>query len=63
MVLLLSTQIPRSTRKEMVMLMNGHDLDFEEVGIGPSRISTPEEVTDNIMPQEFEYKNDIYTEW
>lgn len=43
------------------MMMNGYDLDYEKEGVGPSRIPTPQEVTDDYMPQPFEHVNEVYT--
>lgn len=60
-VFVIDPKIPRPSMKEMVMLMNGYDLDYEKEGIGPSKIPTPEEVRDDMMPQEFEHANEVYT--
>src|ERR1044072_2403504 len=58
---IIDPKIPRQNMTEMVMLMNGYDLDYEKEGIGPSRIPTPEEVLEDYMPQEFEHGNEVYT--
>ncbi|HKU83366.1 MAG TPA: multicopper oxidase domain-containing protein [Candidatus Nitrosocosmicus sp.] len=58
---IIDPKIPRQNMTEMVMLMNGYDLDYEKEGIGPSRIPTPEEVIEDYMPQEFEHGNEVYT--
>ncbi len=58
---IIDPKIPRPIMKEMVMLMNGYDLDYEKEGVGPNRIPTPEEVKDDMMPQAFEHKNEVYT--
>jgi len=52
---------PRQNMTEMVMMMNGYDLDYEKEGVGPSRITTPEEVREDYMQQEFEHGNEVYT--
>jgi len=59
--LIIDPKIPRQTMPEMVMMMNGYDLDYEKEGIGPSRIPTPQEFEDDYMPQEFEHGNEVYT--
>lgn len=51
---------PRPNMTEMVMMMNGYNLDYEREGIGPSRIPTPEEVEEDYMPQAFEHTNEVY---
>ncbi|TVP40873.1 multicopper oxidase domain-containing protein [Candidatus Nitrosocosmicus arcticus] len=58
---IIDPKIPRPNMTEMVMMMNGYDLDYEKEGIGPSRIPTPEEVIEDYMPQEFEHGNEVYT--
>jgi len=58
---IIDPQVPRTQMREMVMLMNGYDLDYEKEGVGPSRIPTPEEVEDDFMPQPFEHVNEVYT--
>jgi FtsP/CotA-like multicopper oxidase with cupredoxin domain len=60
-VFIIDPKVPRPTMKEMVMLMNGYDLDYVKEGVGPNRIPTPEEVKDDMMPQEFERANEVYT--
>ena len=60
-VFIIDPPTPRPYMKEMVMLMNGYDLDYEKEGVGPSRIPTPEEVEDDFMPQPFEHVNEVYT--
>ena len=60
-VFIIDPKIPRPDMKEMVMLMNGYDLDYEKEGVGPNRIPTPEEVKDDYMPQAFEHANEVYT--
>ncbi|HKR73989.1 MAG TPA: multicopper oxidase domain-containing protein [Candidatus Nitrosocosmicus sp.] len=59
--LIIDPKIPRPNMTEMVMMMNGYDLDYEKEGVGPSRIPTPEEVEEDYMPQEFEHGNEVYT--
>lgn len=59
--LIIDPKIPRENMSEMVMMMNGYDLDYEKEGIGPSRIPTPEEYEEDYMPQEFEHGNEVYT--
>jgi FtsP/CotA-like multicopper oxidase with cupredoxin domain len=60
-VFIIDPKTPHPTMKEMVMLMNGYDLDYEKEGVGPNRIPTPEEVKDDMMPQELERANEVYT--
>ncbi len=60
-VFMIDPPVPRPQMREMVMLMNGYDLDYEKEGVGPSRIPTPEEVADDFMPQAFEHVNEVYT--
>jgi manganese oxidase len=60
-VFIIDPPTPRPLMREMVMLMNGYDLDYEKEGVGPSRIPTPEEVEDDLMPQPFEHENEVYT--
>jgi FtsP/CotA-like multicopper oxidase with cupredoxin domain len=60
-VFIIDPPTPRTQMREMVMLMNGYDLDYEKEGIGPNRIPTPEEVEDDFMPQPFEHVNEVYT--
>ena len=60
-VFVIDPPTPRPMMREMVMLMNGYDLDYEKEGVGPSRIPTPEEVEDDFMPQPFEHVNEVYT--
>ena len=57
--LLLNPKTPRQNMTEMVMMMNGYDLDYEKEGIGPSRIPTPQEFEEDYMPQEFEHGNEV----
>ncbi|MDR4492719.1 multicopper oxidase domain-containing protein [Candidatus Nitrosocosmicus agrestis] len=59
--LIIDPKIPRQNMTEMVMMMNGYDLDYEKEGVGPSRIPTPEEYEEDYMPQEFEHGNEVYT--
>ena len=58
---IIDPKIPRQNMTEMVMMMNGYDLDYEKEGIGPSRIPTPQEVKEDYMPQAFEHTNEVYT--
>ena len=58
---IIDPKIPRPNMTEMVMMMNGYDLDYEREGIGPTRIPTPEEVVEDYMPQAFEHTNEVYT--
>ena len=58
---IIDPKTPRQNMTEMVMMMNGYDLDYEKEGVGPSRIPTPQEVIDDYMPQEFEHGNEVYT--
>ncbi len=60
-VLIIDPKIPRENMIEMVMMMNGYDLDYEKEGEGPSRIPTPQEVIEDNMPQEVEHGNEVYT--
>ncbi|HEY7109012.1 MAG TPA: multicopper oxidase domain-containing protein [Nitrososphaeraceae archaeon] len=59
--IIIDPKTPRPAMKEMVMLMNGYDLDYEKEGAGPGRIPTPEEVKEDYMPQGFEHANEVYT--
>ncbi|HET6588643.1 MAG TPA: multicopper oxidase domain-containing protein [Candidatus Nitrosocosmicus sp.] len=59
--LIIDPKIPRQNMTEMVMMMNGYDLDYEKEGVGPSRIPTHEEYEEDYMPQEFEHGNEVYT--
>lgn len=59
--LIIDPKTPRQNMSEMVMMMNGYDLDYEKEGVGPSRIPTPEEYREDYMPQEFEHGNEVYT--
>jgi FtsP/CotA-like multicopper oxidase with cupredoxin domain len=59
--LIIDPKTPRQNMIEMVMMMNGYDLDYEKEGVGPSRIPTPEEYEEDYMPQEFEHGNEVYT--
>jgi FtsP/CotA-like multicopper oxidase with cupredoxin domain len=59
--LIIDPKTPRQNMTEMVMMMNGYDLDYEKEGVGPSRIPTPEEYEEDYMPQEFEHGNEVYT--
>ncbi|MDF0681887.1 MAG: hypothetical protein P0116_13080 [Candidatus Nitrosocosmicus sp.] len=44
------------------MMMNGYDLDYEKEGVGPNRIPTPKEHSEeDYMPQAFEHVNEVYT--
>ena len=58
---IIDPKTPRQNMTEMVMMMNGYDLDYEKEGIGPSRIPTPQEFEEDYMPQEFEHGNEVYT--
>jgi len=58
---IIDPKVPRQNMTEMVMLMNGYDLDYEKEGIGPSRIPTPQEFEEDYMPQAFEHGNEVYT--
>ena len=58
---IIDPKIPRPAMKEIVMMMNGYDLDYEKEGIGPGRIPTPDEVKDDYIPQAFEHENEVYT--
>jgi manganese oxidase len=58
---IIDPKTPRQNMTEMVIMMNGYDLDYEKEGIGPSRIPTPQEVKEDYMPQEFEHGNEVYT--
>jgi FtsP/CotA-like multicopper oxidase with cupredoxin domain len=60
-VFIIDPKVPRPFMNEMVMLMNGYDLDYEKEGVGPNRIPTPEEVIEDYMPQAFEHVNEVYT--
>jgi FtsP/CotA-like multicopper oxidase with cupredoxin domain len=60
-VFIIDPPTPRPLMREMVMLMNGYDLDYEKEGIGPNRIPTPEEVEEDFMPQPFEHVNEVYS--
>lgn len=60
-VFIIDPKIPRQKMNEMVMMMNGYDLDYEKEGVGPNRIPTPQEVKDDYMPQPFEHVNEVYT--
>jgi hypothetical protein len=59
--LIIDPKTPRQNMTEMVMMMNGYDLDYEKEGVGPSRIPTPQEFEEDYMPQEFEHGNEVYT--
>lgn len=59
--LIIDPKTPRQNMSEMVMMLNGYDLDYEKEGVGPSRIPTPEEYQEDYMPQEFEHGNEVYT--
>ena len=59
--LIIDPKTPRQNMTEMVMMMNGYDLDYEKEGVGPSRIPTPEEYEQDYMPQAFEHVNEVYT--
>lgn len=59
--LIIDPKLPRQNMTEMVMMMNGYDLDYEKEGVGPSRIPTPQEFEEDYMPQEFEHGNEVYT--
>ena len=59
--LIIDPKLPRQNMIEMVMMMNGYDLDYEKEGVGPSRIPTPQEFEEDYMPQEFEHGNEVYT--
>ena len=58
---IIDPKTPRQNMTEMVMLMNGYDLDYEKEGVGPSRIPTPQEFEEDYMPQAFEHVNEVYT--
>jgi len=58
---IIDPKTPRQNMTEMVMMMNGYDLDYEKEGVGPSRIPTPEEYKEDYMPQAFEHVNEVYT--
>lgn len=59
--LIIDPKTPRQNMTEMVMMMNGYDLDYEKEGVGPSRIPTPQEYEEDYMPQAFEHGNEVYT--
>jgi len=58
-VFIIDPPTPRPYMKEMVILMNGYDLDYEKEGVGPNRIPTPQEAKGNFMPQPFEHVNEV----
>jgi len=59
--LIIDPKIPRQNMTEMVMMMNGYDLDYEREGVGPNRIPTPQEYEEDYMPQAFDRTNEVYT--
>jgi FtsP/CotA-like multicopper oxidase with cupredoxin domain len=58
---IIDPKTPRPNMTELVMMMNGYDLDYEKEGVGPSRIPTPQEYAEDYMPQAFEHVNEVYT--
>lgn len=58
---IIDPKTPRQNMSEMVMMMNGYDLDYEKEGVGPNRIPTPQEYKEDYMPQAFEHVNEVYT--
>lgn len=59
--LIIDPKTPRENMPEMVMMMNGYDLDYEREGVGPNRIPTPQEYEEDYMPQAFDRTNEVYT--
>jgi FtsP/CotA-like multicopper oxidase with cupredoxin domain len=60
-MMIIDPKIPRPHMKEMAMLMNGYDLDYEKEGKGSGTIPTPEEAKSGKLPEEKDHTNEVYT--